>query len=79
MILGLVFSFFLASELVPLMGLERQMIWVNPAEVVTVRAPRGDTSLHPGVKCILHMADGKTVSVIEDCAEVRKKLTGRMD
>jgi hypothetical protein len=60
--------------LVILMGFDGQEIEVNPDAIVSTRTPREDTTLSEGVKCTLNTIDGKTISVIETCAEVRRKL-----
>lgn len=66
----------LALHLVILTGPENQQIFVNPAEVVTIRRPRGPDHFDPSVKCLLHMADGKFVAVIETCETVTERLLG---
>ena len=64
----------LALQLVAFTGPDNQLVYVNPAEVVTTRAPRDEQHFGPGIKCLIHMADGKFVAVIEDCATVNRVL-----
>ena len=63
-----------AVVLVTLTGLDNQRIDINPAEVVSVRAPRVQEHFGEGIKCLLHTADGKFIAVIEDCDTVRRRL-----
>jgi hypothetical protein len=74
-------SLIVALALVTLTGPDGQKIDVNPAEVVTVREPRASILEHiaPGTKCLLHMADGKMVMVVETCDEVRLRLLDERD
>jgi hypothetical protein len=65
----------LAVVLVQLSGPDGQWIDVNPREVVSVREPRVAEHFAPGIKCLLHMTDGKIITVVEDCETVRGKLT----
>lgn len=67
---------FLTVLLVALNGPGRQVIWVNPAEVVSVRAPRDTTESHfgPEVNCILQTADGKLIAITDECEAARKIL-----
>lgn len=62
--------------LIALNGPGQQVIWVNPAEVVSVRAPRASMDDHfgPEVNCILQTADGKLIAVADECDVVRKQL-----
>jgi hypothetical protein len=65
-----------AVLLIALNGPSHQVIWVNPAEVVSVRAPRDATDGHfgPETECILQTADGKLIAVADACDIVRKQL-----
>jgi hypothetical protein len=51
-------------------------VFVNPAEVVTVREPRAGSEGHfaRGTHCLLIMANGNLFGVTERCDEVRQKL-----
>lgn len=60
-----------AVTLITLTGLDGQTIYVNPAEVVSIRAPTSDL-LHEGVKCSLQTADGRLVNVVNTCDEIHK-------
>ena len=52
-----------------------QIIWVNPAEIVSVREPRPTAREHwaPGVHCVLIMANNNFISVRETCREVLRQ------
>lgn len=66
----------ITSVLVTLTGPGGQTIDVNPAEIVSLREPRGDSHFDKDVHCLIHTADGKFISVIESCAAVRDKIEG---
>lgn len=62
-----------ALVLIALHGLDGQLIWVNPAEIVSVRAPATNL-LHHDIKCTLQTADGKLINVTDSCDEVRREI-----
>ena len=65
----------LALELVQLTGLEHEIIQVNPSTIVAVRLPLERYRLLAAeANCQLMTLDGKFISVIETCAEVRRRL-----
>jgi hypothetical protein len=59
-----------------LSGPEHQTIWVNPEEIVSIRAPRDSQSEHfgPEVRCILQTVDGKLIAITDDCDAARHKI-----
>lgn len=64
-----------AVHLIAVTGPDRQVILLNPLEVVTVRTPRGEEGhFAKGVRCLVHTTDGKVVAVLEECATVRALL-----
>lgn len=65
-----------ALQWITLHGPDNVTIDVNPAQIVTVREPRGQQErvVHKDVKCLLFLADGKFIAVVEDCATVRARL-----
>ena len=65
----------LAVYLVALTGPNEQRIEVNPAQVVSLRAPRSEEHFAQGVQCLLHTVDGKFIAVVEPCDAVRLKLS----
>ena len=72
--------FYVAMELVVLTGPDNQEILVQPSQVVTVRRPREHEGHFPeGVRCIVHLADGKFITVVEPCDVVRELLRGEPD
>ena len=52
----------------------RQVIYVNPEEVSSIREPQVRSHLAPGARCILFVTNGNFIAVHEDCVAVRKKL-----
>lgn len=62
--------------LVAIQGIDNQIIWVNPVEVLSVRTPRPPpkTTVSSNVKCLIELSDGKGVSAAESCDDVRRKL-----
>jgi hypothetical protein len=65
-----------AIVLAALNGPEGQTIFVNPEEIVSIRAPRETQAEHfaHGVHCVLQTADGKLVNVADNCDVVRAKV-----
>jgi len=51
-----------------------QGIWVNPAEVVTVREPLRKDGFADGTRCVVTLANGNLVASIEPCDTVLKRL-----
>jgi hypothetical protein len=50
---------------------------VAAAQVTSLRAPAGPLhGLAPTSGCIVGLADGKWIGVLETCAEVRRRLEG---
>lgn len=49
---------------------------VSPANVVALRgrAPGDHGLMHNGVHCVVHTCDGKFISVVETCRDVRAKF-----
>jgi hypothetical protein len=70
-------SFILSLNLITFAAPEGGLVTINPAEVVSTRAPH--RGFDPDVKCIIHMADGKHVAVAEDCQTVNRKLREEED
>jgi hypothetical protein len=63
-------------EWIILHGLENQQIYLNPEQVISIRQPRGLNSGHwpAGVRCLVTTVDGKYLTVVETCAEIRERL-----
>jgi hypothetical protein len=61
-------------HLIMLHGLHGYELYINPDEVVSIRPPAQQTLIKEGFKCAISTADGKFVSVIETCEEVRKLI-----
>ena len=68
-----------ASTFIRLTGPDEQEVIVNTSQIVTVREPRDHTHFGPGVNCVLHMADGKFVGVVEHCKTVRDLMEAEPD
>ena len=70
----------LALGLVLLHGPSGSEIWVNPKTVTTMHTSRpGEANRHitQGARCLLNTTDGKFISVVETCDEVRLKFQER--
>jgi hypothetical protein len=63
----------LALALVALTGPGGQVIEINPAEIVSLREPRGD-HFDKDVHCLIHTSDGKFIAVLETCQAVGRKI-----
>lgn len=66
-----------ALVLIALHGLDGQIIYVNPSEIVSARMP-STTLLHQNIKCTLQTADGKLINVADDCVTVLREI-GKTD
>ena len=75
-------SFLLALTAVILLhDLEGREIRVNPDQVTHLRAAKlGETDkLFPAhAKCMVNLADGKFLAVVETCAEIQRMLEQRL-
>jgi len=64
-----------ALDLAHFTGPDGQLIEINPAEVVSVRAPGTiQAHVHPETKCLVFTSDGKFVGLKEECADVEQQL-----
>ena len=66
----------LALQLILLTGPDHQPIEVNPGAVTNLRPPRGTDHFAPGVKCLVFLSDGKPLTVMETCGQVKYLLGG---
>jgi len=55
-------------------GTPPQGIWVNPAEVVTVREPQRKDGFAGGTRCVVTMGNGNLISTVETCEVVVRRL-----
>ena len=69
-------GYVLAAALVVLTAGDGRPIAINPQQIVVIRGPSQKDLLTRNVRCVLGTADGKFISVIEDCDTVRHKLVG---
>ena len=54
--------------LIKLEAPDRQTIYINPQQIVSVRAPRPHIDAFGiNVHCLIHTADGKYIGVIQAC------------
>lgn len=61
-------------ELVALHGADGQSVWVNVAEITSIRSPLSsdlDQHFARGVHCVVVTSNGKFVATRESCDEVR--------
>jgi len=70
MILGVV--------LLLLQTLDGRAVLVNPKHIVTLASSRAESDpskrLTGKVHCVIHLSDGKFISVTEDCTSVQQRL-----
>lgn len=68
----------LALNLVVLHRADGQEVAVNPPQITSLRAPAGalDRLAPQGSHCIVGLADGKWLAVIETCRAVQQLLEG---
>ncbi len=52
-------------------------VHINPRQVTSMREPEGGEHFAKGLNCLINLADGKFVTVMEPCAEVRRSIEGR--
>ena len=64
----------MAIDLVMLTAPDGKYLAVHSSEVVALRGKGSAQMMHEGVRCLVFTADGKFLSVVETCAEVRQKL-----
>lgn len=66
----------IAVVLILLHGPDGREIRINPQQVTSMRAASGDHNelLTDSVRCMVSLADGKYVSVVEPCETVQKML-----
>lgn len=49
-------------------------IVVNPRLITSMRGPEGHKNFIEGARCLINLSDGKYVTVIETCKEVRNRM-----
>lgn len=65
----------IALHLITLHRSDGGEVTINPAQVTTLRSPAGRLGhLAPSGHCIIGLVDGKFVSVLEACEEVKRQL-----
>ena len=70
-----------AAILITLHGPGHQLIDINPDAIVSTRKPHehNEGYLERGVNCVLSMNNGKLISVLESCDQVRATIEGAQD
>jgi hypothetical protein len=65
-------------DLVELHTLDGRVIQINPAMVISMRAPQAQDKrvMHGNVQCIVNFVDGKFITVLEPCSVVQSKMMG---
>ena len=58
-----------------------RIVLINPDQVTHLRSarevPEADKTFTGAVKCMVNLADGKYVTVVEPCDAVRQKMEGK--
>lgn len=64
------------AMLIAISGPDGQTIWLNPEAVISVREPRGTSQGHwpANTRCLVMTVDGKFITTVENCTDVRRKL-----
>ena len=66
-----------AVHLVLLHTIDGRETFINPDQVASMSAHKADEPnklLHDGVECVIGLTNGKIVSVIEHCDDVRRRV-----
>jgi hypothetical protein len=67
-------------NLVVLHSIEGHEVTISPRQVTSLRAAipnKSNALIQEDVRCVVGLTDGKFVTVIESCAEVRARLEGK--
>jgi hypothetical protein len=60
----------IALVLITLTGPDGQHVEINPAEIISIREPRGTDHFAKGTHCLITTTDGKYATVLETCERV---------
>ena len=66
----------LALQLILLTGPDHQPIEVNPEAITSIRPPRVSDHFAPGTHCLVFMTDGKLITAVETCEQIKYLLRG---
>lgn len=61
-------------EFILLQVLDGSEVFVNRAQIVSIRTPQANGQVHGDVNCIVNFTDGRFVTVVESCATIRERL-----
>jgi|GEM_PF-2778913 hypothetical protein len=63
-------------ELISVSMLDGRIVQVNPAQIVQLVHPRaaGNKAIVEGINCVIRLADGSYVSIVETCEAVEAKI-----
>jgi hypothetical protein len=61
-------------ELLLLHTLDGRVIYVSPLHIVSVGEARIEGKLSRDVNCVVNLVDGKFVTVIESCTQIKESL-----
>jgi hypothetical protein len=61
-------------ELLLLHTLDGRVIYVSPLHIVSVGEARIEGKLSRDVNCVVNLVDGKFVTVIESCTQIKDRL-----
>jgi hypothetical protein len=64
----------LLLQLIGVHGADGQGVGINIDQIASIREPRGEGHFDKDIKCLVFMADGKFLGVIESCPEVAEKI-----
>lgn len=65
-----------ALQLVPLHQVDGRVIYINPADIITIAVPRqGDRkTAAPGTACVVFMTDNRHWQVLETCSAIKQMI-----
>jgi len=61
-------------QYITLHALDGREIYLNTAQITGIGAPKDEKMFSENTNCIVHMTDGKFVSVKENCAALKRRI-----
>lgn len=67
-----------ALKLIAVHGLDGRTVMINPKQVTTLTARKTSPTkvLVENINCVVGFADGRFISVVEHCEDIRKLMEG---
>jgi uncharacterized protein YlzI (FlbEa/FlbD family) len=61
-------------QYITLHAIDGREVHLNTVQIVGIAAPKDDKLFSDKARCIVHMTDGKFVSVKEDCVALKRRI-----